>query len=121
MAKGVDFVLSCFDLMQGGEIFVPKIPSMKMTDLAAVLAPDCKKEIIGIRPGEKLHETMITADDARYTLEIPDRYIIRPPKFHGDHSYHGEQKALPEGFNYASDNNSEWLQPDELREILSRY
>jgi UDP-N-acetylglucosamine 4,6-dehydratase len=121
LAQGVEFVLSSFDLMQGGEIFVPKIPSMKMTDLAAVMAPDCEQEIVGIRPGEKLHEAMITEDDARYTLELPDRYIIRPPMFGRDRTYHREQKALPENFEYVSNNNPEWLQPDELREILARY
>jgi UDP-N-acetylglucosamine 4,6-dehydratase/5-epimerase len=121
LSQGADFVLSCFDLMQGGEIFVPKIPSMKMTDLAAVIGPDHEQEIVGIRPGEKLHEAMITEDDARYTLELPDRYIIRPPMFGRDRMYHPEQKALPEDFEYVSNNNTEWLQPDELREILTRY
>jgi UDP-N-acetylglucosamine 4,6-dehydratase/5-epimerase len=121
LSQGTDFVLSCFDLMQGGEIFVPKIPSMKMTDLAAVIGPDHEQEIVGIRPGEKLHEAMITEDDARYTLELPDRYIIRPPMFGRDRVYHSEQKALPEDFEYVSNNNTEWLQPDELREILTRY
>jgi UDP-N-acetylglucosamine 4,6-dehydratase len=121
LAQGTDFVLSCFDLMQGGEIFVPKIPSMKMTDLAAVMGPNLEQEIVGIRPGEKLHEAMITEDDARYTLELPDRYIIRPPMFGSDRTYHPEQTTPPENFEYASDNNPEWLQPDELREILRRY
>jgi UDP-N-acetylglucosamine 4,6-dehydratase/5-epimerase len=121
LSKGADFVLSCFDLMQGGEIFVPKIPSMKMTDLAAVMAPECEQKIVGIRPGEKLHEAMITEDDARYTLELPDRYIIRPPVFGRDRSYHPEQKASPENFEYTSDNNTDWLQPEQLKKILSRY
>lgn len=121
LAKGVEFVLSCFDLMQGGEIFVPKIPSMKITDFAAVMAPECEHKVIGIRAGEKLHEVMITADDARHTLELPDRYIIRPPMFRADHVYHREQKTLPEDFKYSSDNNSEWIHPDELKEILSHY
>ena len=121
LLQGADFVLSCFELMQGGEIFVPKIPSMKMTDLAAVMGPDQEQEIIGIRPGEKLHEAMITEDDARYTLELPDRYIIRPPMFGRDRTYHPKQKSPPDDFEYVSNNNTEWLQPNDLREILTRY
>lgn len=118
LQQGVDFVLSCFDLMQGGEIFVPKIPSMKVTDLATVMAPQCETHIVGIRPGEKLHEIMITEDDARSTLELPDRYIIKPIIF-GDHrTYHQDEIELQEGFHYSSDNNSDWLKDEELRSIL---
>jgi UDP-N-acetylglucosamine 4,6-dehydratase len=78
LPQGVAFVLSCLNLMEGGEIFVPKIPSMKITDLAEALAPDLPHRVVGIRPGEKLHESLITKDDARNTLELEDRYVIEP-------------------------------------------
>ena len=118
LQEGVDFVLSCFDVMQGGEIFVPKIPSMKVTDLAAVMAPQCDTHIVGIRPGEKLHEVMITEDDARSTLELPDRYIIKPIIYGDDRTYHSDEKVLAEGFHYSSDNNPDWLAEEKLRSIL---
>src|SRR3546814_17390304 len=76
--QGVDFVLSCLSLMKGGEIFVPKIPSMKITDLARYMAPDLPQRIVGIRPGEKIHETLITDDDARSPYELADRYMLLP-------------------------------------------
>ena len=92
----VQLVFTAFDKMQGGEIFVPKIPSMKITDLAEAVAPDCEIDIIGIRPGEKLHELMIPEDDARRTLDMGDYYIIQP-EFNWWQSKH-EGRALPEGF-----------------------
>lgn len=117
LQQGVDFVLKCLDLTVGGEIFVPKIPSMKVVDLAKALAPACEPEITGIRPGEKLHETMVPEDDARRTLEFDDYYVIQPD-FHWwlkDHHKHG--KTLPEGFHYSSDSNDRWLTIEELREM----
>ena len=106
--EGVDFVLSSLAMMRGGEIFVPKIPSMKITDIAAAMAPDLPIRVIGIRPGEKLHEMMISSDDARTTLDLGDRYVIEPafaeyqrPPLPG--------APAPEGFSYASDTNDEWL------------
>ena len=78
LEQGVDFVLKCLERMVGGELFVPKIPSMNMMDLAKAIAPECKTEIIGIRPGEKLHEVMMPKDDARKTIEYDDKYIIKP-------------------------------------------
>jgi UDP-N-acetylglucosamine 4,6-dehydratase len=118
LQQGVDFVLSSFEVMQGGEIFVPKIPSMRIVDLAKVIAPELGTEIIGIRPGEKLHEAMITEDDARYTVELPDRYVIRPPIFGRDRTYHKDQKDVAENFEYSSDTNTDWLAPERMREIL---
>jgi UDP-N-acetylglucosamine 4,6-dehydratase/5-epimerase len=112
----VELVFKAFDRMQGGEIFVPKIPSMKITDLAEAVAPDCKMEIVGIRPGEKLHELMIPEDDARRTLDAGDYFIIQPEFnwWNGEH----KGKSLPEGFVYSSDNNTEWLSVEELTEII---
>jgi UDP-N-acetylglucosamine 4,6-dehydratase len=115
--QGVDFVLSSLSLMRGGEIFVPKIPSMRITDLAAAMAPEVSVKVVGIRPGEKLHEMMISADDARSTVDLGDRYAIEPafaeytrPAFAGP--------RLAEGFSYASDTNDEWLTGPGLLAVL---
>jgi UDP-N-acetylglucosamine 4,6-dehydratase len=115
--QGVDFVLSSLGLMHGGEIFVPKIPSMKMTDLAAAMAPGLAIKVVGIRPGEKLHEMMISADDARSTVDLGDRYAIEPAFV----EYAREALAgdrLAEGFSYASDTNDDWLTGDGLLALL---
>ncbi|TFE03938.1 UDP-N-acetylglucosamine 4,6-dehydratase (inverting) [Jeotgalibacillus salarius] len=116
--KGVQFVIDKLSLMKGGEIFIPKIPSMKMTDLANAIAPECKIEIIGIRPGEKLHEAMITEDDARQTIEFDNYYIIQPefPWWTNDHATDG--RRLENGFKYTSDNNTQWLTVEELRTLI---
>jgi UDP-N-acetylglucosamine 4,6-dehydratase len=115
--QGVDFVLSSLDIMRGGEIFVPKIPSMKMTDLAQAMAPGCTTRVIGIRPGEKLHEIMISADDARGTVDLGDRYAIEPAFVEYTRKpFAGGQ--LAEGFCYASDTNEDWLTGDALLALL---
>lgn len=116
--QGVDFVISSLDRMRGGEIFVPKIPSMKVTDLAKAIAPECEIEIIGIRPGEKLHEVMITEDDARRTLEYDQYYVIQPefPWWMNNHKLAG--KKLEDNFKYSSDMNEHWLDEKELRELV---
>ena len=115
--EGVDFVLSSLGTMRGGEIFVPKIPSMKMTDLAAAMAPNLPIKVVGIRPGEKLHEMMISADDARTTVDLGDRYAIEPAFVeYTREALKGE--ALPEGFSYASDTNQEWLSGAGLLALL---
>ncbi len=119
LQQGVDFVLSCFDMIQGGEIFVPKIPSMKIADLADTMAPGIDTRVVGIRPGEKLHEVMITEDEARNTVELPDRYIIRP-LLYGEHRHYAEdQKPVAEEFRYASNTNSEWLDRDDMADLLN--
>ncbi len=120
LAQGVRFVISSLQMMQGGEIFVPKISSMRMVDLARAMAPNRGIEIIGIRSGEKLHEVMITEDDARNTLELPDRYVMRPQlSFWTDERYLAMgAKAVAEDFRYASDNNPEWLDADGLARML---
>ena len=116
--QGVQFVIDSLARMQGGEIFVPKIPSMKVVDLAKAFAPEAEIEIIGIRPGEKLHETMITEDDARHTIEF-DRYYVITPEFPWWSQKCVEKgKSLPEGFKYTSDTNTEWLTVEELRTLV---
>ena len=117
LTEGVEFVLSSLDVMRGGEIFVPKIPSMRMTDLAAAMAPNLPIKVVGIRPGEKLHEIMISADDARGTVDLGDRYAIEPAFV----EYPREPLTgarLDEGFCYASDTNTDWLSGAGLLALL---
>jgi UDP-N-acetylglucosamine 4,6-dehydratase/5-epimerase len=120
LEQGVAFVLSSLALMRGGEIFVPKIPSMRITDLARAIAPDLPHEIVGIRPGEKLHELMITEDDARMTLEMDDRYVICPPllDWSDAHLAAAGVKRLPEDFRFSSDLNAEWLDAQTLNQLI---
>lgn len=116
LEQGVELVWHAFEDMEGGEIYVKKIPSMKVTDLARVVAPEARQEIVGIRPGEKLHEQMISAEDAYYTYEYPEHFKILPTI----HDWSNcdkrikDGKKMPEGFVYASDNNSEWMTDAEL-------
>jgi UDP-N-acetylglucosamine 4,6-dehydratase/5-epimerase len=117
--QGVDFVLSSLALMRGGEVFVPKIPSMKMTDLAAAMAPGAGVKVIGIRPGEKLHEMMISADDARTTVDLRDRYAIEPAFVEYPRtSFTETHPTVAEDFSYASDTNTEWLTGERLLAML---
>ncbi|MEW6386294.1 MAG: UDP-N-acetylglucosamine 4,6-dehydratase (inverting) [Thermodesulfobacteriota bacterium] len=120
LEQTVEFVLRCLELMQGGEIFVPKLASMRIVDLAKALAPNCRHEIVGIRPGEKLHEILITEDEARRTVEFPDFYVVQPGPilrwWSNGHLMGGRQ--VPENFCYSSDANDWWLEPEELRGIL---
>lgn len=120
LQQGVDFVLSSLGMMSGGEIFVPKIPSMRIVDLARCMAPNLKLKVVGIRPGEKLHEVMVTEDDARVTRDLPDRYVIEPAQIIRERSNRAWMNAplVPEGFRYASDTNVDWLDQDEMRELL---
>lgn len=121
LQHGIDFVVSCFALMQGGEIFVPKIPSMRMVDLARTLAPHLPLKAIGIRPGEKLHEVMITEDDSRQTFELPDRFVIEPTFAFWTHEPYRLLGAtpVPDGFRYASDSNGDWLDGDSLIRLIA--
>ncbi|MEA1866992.1 MAG: UDP-N-acetylglucosamine 4,6-dehydratase (inverting), partial [Thermodesulfobacteriota bacterium] len=119
LEQGVDFVLNCLETMVGGELFVPKIPSMKITDLATAICPECKTEIIGIRSGEKLHEVMISKDDARNTVEFDDYYVIKPSfRFFQRHFNEKGGKPVPGDFEYSSDTNPSWLSVEYLREII---
>ena len=117
LEEGVELVWHAFEDMEGGEIYVKKIPSMKVTDLARVVAPDAKYEIVGIRPGEKLHEQMIGAEDSYYTYEYPEHFKILPAihDWSADAARIKDGKKVPEGFVYSSDNNSEWMSEADLQ------
>jgi UDP-N-acetylglucosamine 4,6-dehydratase len=119
--EGVEFVLSSLEIMRGGEIFVPKIPSMSMPDLVQAMSPGAGMKIVGIRPGEKLHEIMVGADDARQTVELSDRYVIEPAFVEYTRKPFGaEDGAAPvdESFAYSSDSNSDWLDAGRLMAML---
>lgn len=124
LPQGVEFVLNAFRRMQGGEIFVPKIPSSRITDLAEAIMPDAAQEIIGIRPGEKLHETMCPADDSHLVVEFDDHYVIQPTiTFQSPIDYKvnalGEKgRAVESGFEYNSGTNPYFLSVEELREMI---
>jgi len=118
LEQGIRFVLRCAEQMHGGEVFVPKIPSMKITDLAEVIAPRCQIEVSGIRPGEKVHEVLVAEDEGRNTLEFEDMFVITPIFQWWTSERWQEGKSLPEGFRYASENNPKWLSHDELRLMI---
>lgn len=119
LQQGVDFVIQRLEDMRGGEIFVPKIPSMNIMDVANALAPDCKVKVVGIRPGEKLHETMVAMDDARTTLEYETHFEILPSSWwRGEGMNLNGGKPCPEGFRYCSDQNDSWLTAEELRAMV---
>ena len=118
LQHGVRFVIKCTGLMHGGEVFVPKIPSMRMVDLAEVVAPDCEREVIGIRPGEKLHEVLISRDESRYTLEFDDMYLIQPVHPWWQTPEYSGAQPMPDGSKFSSDSNSWWLTRNELRRML---
>jgi UDP-N-acetylglucosamine 4,6-dehydratase len=121
--QGIDLVFLALEKMVGGEIFVPKIPSMRVTDLAKAVAPNCTTKVVGIRPGEKLHESMIGEDDAPYTYEYPSHYVIQP----AIHSWNQDPKRInggrlvKEGFKYTSDSNATWLNEKQLMDMLGQY
>lgn len=122
--QGTDFVFKCFERMRGGEIFVPKIPSMRIVDLAGAMAPGVPHKTIGIRPGEKLHEVMCPADDSHLTLEFSDHYVIQPTinfnipidYLHNPLGEHG--RPVPLGFSYSSDTNATWLDREQLLALI---
>lgn len=119
LERGVKFVIGCIEQMRGGEIFVPKIPSMRLVDLAETIAPGCAVETIGIRPGEKLHEVLVSDDESRHTLETEEMFVIQPshPWWKSENWAHA--RRLPEGFRYASDTNDRWLTRRELEELVA--
>lgn len=117
---GVDFVLQTLLDMGGGEIFVPKIPSMRIVDLARCIGPDCRHEIVGIRNGEKIHEVMVLEEDARQTVELDDRYVIVPGfEFERNKEWRSLGTACPSGFRYASETNEHWLSGPELARMVA--
>jgi UDP-N-acetylglucosamine 4,6-dehydratase len=120
LEQGVRFVVRCLEQMHGGEVFVPKIPSMTLSDLARAVAPGAQVEVVGIRPGEKLHEVLISDDEARTTLDMGDMYVVQPsesPWFVKEWARSGV--VLPEGFRYASNTNTEWLSIEQIRDIVA--
>jgi UDP-N-acetylglucosamine 4,6-dehydratase len=120
--QGVRFVISNIERMHGGELFVPKIPSTKITDLARVIAPDAEIEITGIRPGEKLHEMMIGRDESRSTIELPDRFVVQPAgHLWFRHDWSQEGTLVPDGFKYTSDNNTVWLSDEDIRALVEPF
>lgn len=121
LEQGVHFVISCIETMHGGEVFVPKIPSMNIMDLAEVLAPECEVGFIGIRPGEKLHESMISVDEARQAVELEDRYVILPAHSWWSQDNWEQGNPVPKGFSYSSDTNDQWLTPAELQRMVDEY
>jgi UDP-N-acetylglucosamine 4,6-dehydratase len=118
--QGVEFVARCIELMQGGEVFVPRIPSMNIMELAKAISPDCTIEYTGIRPGEKLHETLISADESRHTVKVNDMFVIQPEYHMWGGCNWKEGQQLPEGFSYTSDSNDQKLSVEELRQIVER-
>jgi UDP-N-acetylglucosamine 4,6-dehydratase len=120
--QGVRFVIRCIDQMHGGEVFVPKIPSMKVADLARAIAPEAEVEIIGIRPGEKLHEMLISRDESRSTIELEDMFVVQPVAalWFG---YEWQQRGIqvPDGFRYSSAENPDWLDIDRIRDIIAPF
>jgi UDP-N-acetylglucosamine 4,6-dehydratase len=122
--QGVAFVLSCMELTQGGEIFVPKIPATLVADLATAMAPRATQTVVGIRPGEKLHEMMISADDSRSTYELDDRYVIEPEFVEYTRKSFAKvrgSRKVAEGFFYASDNNPERLDAEGIKAMMKAY
>jgi UDP-N-acetylglucosamine 4,6-dehydratase len=117
--QGVRFTIAAIERMQGGEVFVPKIPSMRVVDLAKAIAPEAELEFIGIRPGEKLHEVLISEDESRHTLELDDMFVVEPPgALWFGHSWEDEGHRPDEGFRYASDTNKTWLSLEELQDLI---
>jgi UDP-N-acetylglucosamine 4,6-dehydratase len=112
--QGVEFVLSCIGEMHGGEVFVPRIPSMGLAELARALAPGCKIEYTGIRPGEKLHECLVSQDEGRRAVALEDMFVIKPELPTWDANWNGVGETLPDGFEYSSHTNDRWLTASEL-------
>jgi len=118
LEQGVRFVISCIEQMHGGEIFVPKIPSMKLVDMAEALAPGCEVEHVGIRAGEKLHEVLVSEDEARNTIELDDRFVIQPSHSWWRNENWKQGRPVPQGYRYTSDSNATWLTAAALEEMV---
>jgi UDP-N-acetylglucosamine 4,6-dehydratase/5-epimerase len=116
--QGVRFVIRSIEQMHGGEIFVPKIPSMKLLDMAQAIAPDCQIDCVGIRPGEKLHEVLLSEDEARNAIECDDMFVIQPAHSWWRKENWKSDALLPEGFRYSSDTNSQWLTAEDLYTLV---
>jgi UDP-N-acetylglucosamine 4,6-dehydratase (inverting) len=124
LKEGVEMVLHALETAWGGELFVPKIPSYKIMDVAKAIGPDCKYEIVGIRPGEKIHEEMITASDSFSTYDLGKYYVILPQLYNwklDDFIKHFNATKVPQGFNYNSGENTEWLSVEKIRELIKQH
>lgn len=122
LEEGVRFVIHCIEQMHGGEVFVPKIPSMYIVDLAKAIAPDAELNVIGIRPGEKLHEMLIHEDEARSTIELENMYVVQPTSdIWFGREWENQGKPLPQGFRYASDTNDQWLTLNQIHKIVAPF
>jgi UDP-N-acetylglucosamine 4,6-dehydratase len=124
LEQGVRFVIRAIEEMQGGEVFVPKIPSMKVLDLARAIAPEAEIDVVGVRPGEKLHEVLISEDEARAAVELDDMFVVQPTSSLAGELWFGSDwqtrgQALPDGYRYASNNNEDWLDIDRIKDILA--
>ncbi|MBN1147684.1 MAG: UDP-N-acetylglucosamine 4,6-dehydratase (inverting) [Anaerolineales bacterium] len=122
LEQGVRFVIRCCEQMRGGEVFVPKIPSTRIVDLARVIAPQAELEVIGIRPGEKLHEVLIHEDEARSTVEMDDMFVVQPSAaLWFGHEWQDEGRPLEDGYRYTSETNPQWLSIDQIRDIIAPF
>jgi UDP-N-acetylglucosamine 4,6-dehydratase len=121
LEQGVRFVIQCIENMRGGEVFIPKIPSTRIVDLARTIAPNADLEVVGIRPGEKLHEMLLSEDESRSTLELENMYVVTPthPFWQRNIKYDGQ--PVPDGFIYASNTNPVWLTPEQIRELVAPF
>jgi len=120
--QGVRFVIRCLEEMHGGEVFVPKIPSMTVSDLAKAMAPEAEIKYIGIRPGEKLHEVLISEDEARTVIELDDMYVVQPAEAYWfGREWESIGKALPDNFRYISNKNDDWLTVEKIQEIVKPF
>ncbi|NDO91176.1 UDP-N-acetylglucosamine 4,6-dehydratase (inverting) [Cellulosimicrobium cellulans] len=118
LPQAVQFVLDSFEMMEGGELYVPRIPSMKVVDLAEAIAPGAAQHEVGIRPGEKLHEEMIAPDDSRRTVRLGDRYVVMPYVGGWGYETPADGEPVADGFAYQSDTNDQWLSVEDIRELL---
>jgi UDP-N-acetylglucosamine 4,6-dehydratase len=122
LEQGVRFVITCIEQMEGGEVFVPKIPSMKVIDLARAIAPTAQVDVIGIRPGEKLHEVLISEDEARTTVELERMFVVQPAEaIWFGYEWQDRGKALPDGFRFSSDNNADWLDIEGIQKFIAPF
>jgi UDP-N-acetylglucosamine 4,6-dehydratase len=122
LEQGVDFVIQCIEIMEGGEVFVPKIPSTTVVDLARAVAPEAQIENIGIRPGEKLHEVLISEDESRTTVELEHMFVVQPAEaLWFGYQWQSKGKLLSDGFRYSSDNNSQWLDLEGIKQFVAPF
>ena len=122
LEQGVRFVIRCIEQMHGGEVFVPKIPSMSVKDLGAAIAPECEIVYSGIRPGEKLHEVLVSEDEARSTVELDDMFVVQPTgTLWFGREWEKIGKTLPDGFRYASNTNTEWLDLEGVKAMIKPF